>query len=95
VEVVVAGLGEDGDRAGGDRADDLVWPAPGWVVPAGGTAAAALLVVCSLVFWRGMGTNLADSVTEAFGVVLGVLVVLSGIGAFHRAAVESRTVESR
>jgi hypothetical protein len=85
--VVVAGVEEHGD--------DLVWAAPGWVVPAGGTAAAVLLVVCSLVFWRGMGTDLADAVTEAFGVVFGVLVVLSGIGAFHRAAVESRTVESR
>lgn len=73
------------DGYGGDP-DDLVWDAPGWVVPLGATAAAVLLLTCSLVFWLGMGTDLTDSVTEAIGVVLGVLVVVSGIGAFHRAA---------
>jgi hypothetical protein len=78
----------------GDDADDLVWEAPRWVVPLGTTVAAILLLTCSLVFWLGMGTDLTDSVTEAFGVVFGVLVVVSGIGAFHRAAVESRTLRA-
>jgi hypothetical protein len=79
------------DGYDGDPGDDLVWPAPGWVLPLGTALAVAVLLTCSLVFWLGMGTDLTDSVTEAFGVVFGALVVLSGIGAFHRAAVESRT----
>jgi hypothetical protein len=78
----------------GTDGDDLIWHAPRWVLPVGGTLAVVVLVTCSLVFWQGMDTDLADSVTEAFGVVFGVLVVLSGIGAFHRAALESRTVDA-
>lgn len=75
--------------------DDLVWRAPGWVLPVGALVAVAVLVTGSLVFWRAMGTDLTDAITEAFGVVLGALVFLSGIGAFHRAAVESRSVDAR
>jgi hypothetical protein len=75
--------------------DDLVWQAPGWVLPVGAVVAVIMLVTGSLVFWQGMGTDLTDAVTEAFGVVFGLLVVVSGIGAFHRAAVESRTVDAR
>jgi hypothetical protein len=64
-----------------DETDDLVWAAPRWVVPLGAVFVALLIVVCFLVFWRGMGTSVRQSAVEAFGVAFGLLVVLSVIGA--------------
>lgn|GEM_PF-2500365 len=65
-----------------DEPDDLVWPAPRWVVPVGAVVVGLLIVVCFLVFWKGMGTSPRESAVEAFGVAFGLLVVLSVIGAF-------------
>lgn len=73
-----------------DETDDLVWAAPRWVVPLGAVFVACLIVVCFLVFWRGMGTAPRESAVEAFGVAFGLLVVLSVIGAFCLAARQRR-----
>lgn len=78
-----------------DETDDLVWAAPRWVVPLGAVFVAVLIVLCFLVFWRGMGTSVRQSAVEAFGVAFGLLVVLSVIGAFCLAARQPRPAARR
>jgi len=62
--------------------DAIVTPAPGWVFAVGGAAGTVLLLTCFLLFWLGMGTAPRESAVEAFGVVFGLLVIVSGTGAF-------------
>lgn len=69
-----------------DEGDDLVWDAPRWVLLVGTVAVLALVAACFLVFWRDMGTAPRESAVEAFGVAFGLLVLVSGIGAFREAA---------
>ena len=70
--------------------DEIVTPAPRWLLVGGSVFVAAVVVFCFLLFWRGMGTAPRQSAVEAFGVALGLLVVLSGIGAFVQSARDRR-----
>ncbi|WP_203661084.1 hypothetical protein [Actinocatenispora rupis] len=70
--------------------DDLSWDPPRWVLPVAGLAVAALLLTCFLVFWQGMGTAPRESAVEAFGVVFGLLVAVSAVGAFRLGARRQR-----
>ena len=84
------------DRYPVDQADqpvpdaEIVTPAPRWLLVGGSVFIAAVIVGCFLVFWLGMGTAMRQSAVEAFGVALGLLVVLSGIGAFVQSARDHR-----
>lgn len=72
------------------RTADIVTPVPGWLLAAGAVFVAAVIVVCFLVFWRGMGTAPRQSAVEAFGVAFGLMVVVSLVGAFVQAARDAR-----
>lgn len=78
------------DEPPADQPEELVWWAPRWVLPVGTVLLAGLVAGCAALFRATMHTALRESVTEAFGVGTGLLVLLSGIGAFHRAALERR-----
>jgi hypothetical protein len=71
-------------------ADEIVTPAPRWLLVGGSVFVAAVVVVCFLVFWRGMGTAPRQSAVEAFGVAFGLMVVVSIIGAFVQSAHDGR-----
>lgn len=70
--------------------DEIVTPAPRWLLVGGLVFVAAVVVVCFLVFWRGMGTAPRQSAVEAFGVAFGLMVVVSIIGAFVQSARDGR-----
>lgn len=70
--------------------DEIVTPAPRWLLVAGSVFVATVIVVCFFAFWLGMGTAPRQSAVEAFGVAFGLLVVVSGIGAFVQSARDGR-----